>query len=248
LGRQFPSVIQDYSYALTRDWTKLIKYGRQHEPGCRTKITPVTQPQFTTIREMDEFDQADKDVSTIGESTHTIEVYTADFAPGETPSIKVITRQGQFEQFFMYVDILKESSRNAIMPSKSPIIKTLQYFVRGKENRFVRELSRFDLERMSRSNCHELSDWRTYHEAGRGLLIHLADLGLTEADPFPFRDRVELEFKLLGIQEPELETDGQDTTLFTETNKRRFTIALIRHNQLLKGNIRDMRFKFLNEN
>ena len=140
------------------------------------------------------------------------------------------------------------------MPSRQPIVSSIQYKCFGRENRFTKVLDQYDLERISRDNCHRLADWRTLHEAGRGVLIHLADLGLTEEISFPRRGRMQLEFTLMSTSLPDIETSGGFTTEdiigtsnAPSTHKRRFSVVLLRHNRLLKGDIRSMRFLYLNE-
>jgi hypothetical protein len=164
--------------------------------------------------------------------------------------LEIETRQGQFEYVFLWTQLLRKSE-DVALPSTNPVIEKLRITVQGRENRFVRELDRFDLERMSRNNCHELSDWRTMHEAGRGILLHLADIGLTEEIPFPFRARFQLEFQLVQSKDPAPEVFGNHdymTSYYALTyNQRTFHAALIRHNQLLRGDNTDMRFVFLNE-
>jgi hypothetical protein len=253
LGRHFPPVIQDYHYTMSRDWSKLFKKGYIHDPGCTIRVTP--QPtQFKTVSILDDsFTQQHKSVSTIGESSHTIDRYQQSFSVGETPSIKLETQRGQFEHIFMYVDFERVAT-DPVMPTSNPVITSFQYKVYGQDNLFVKELTRFDIERFSRNNCHELSNWRDMHEAGRGILLHLSDLGLTNETPFPFRDRIALEFKLLTSADPAAETINRESTSWRISgapgeppNQRRFTVALIRHNNILKGDTRSVRFEYLNE-
>jgi hypothetical protein len=196
---------------------------------------------------MNGFNQEDKQVSRIGEASHTLTRYTKEYAPGETPALEIETRQGQFEYAFLYVDFIRTASDN-VMPSKQPVIECLRYSVFGRENQFTRYLDRFDLERISRENCNQLADWRGFQENGRGLLIHLSDLALTEEVPYPTRGRMKLEFTLLETVQPDVETFGHNTTEnVIAGNQRRFTVCLLRHNRLLKGDIRSMRFTYLNE-
>jgi hypothetical protein len=255
LGRQFPGILQDYRYTMTRDLTKLVKQGFIQDSSCQVQITATNALTFTTIREMDGFNQEDKEVSRIGEASHTLSRYTKEYAPGETPTVEIETRQGQFEHAFLYVDFIPTTSDN-VMPTKQPVIQSIRYKVFGRENQFTRELDRFDLERISRENCNQLADWRGFQENGQGILIHLSDLALTEEAPFPRRGRMKLEFTLLETVQPDVETFGHNTTErvisgttnpFVAPNKRRFTVCLLRHNRLLKGDIRSMRFTYLNE-
>ena len=48
-GRAFPGLIQDYTYALTRDWSKLFKKGFIQDRGCEIQITPTDALTFSTI-------------------------------------------------------------------------------------------------------------------------------------------------------------------------------------------------------
>jgi hypothetical protein len=245
LGRQFPPVIQDYQVDITRDWSKLLGKGFIHDKNCKLIVT-TRDLTYSTIREMDSFQQQDKSVSNISEVTHTINKYEATYTRGETPEIEISTRQGHFEYAFLYVDFTHTDE--PVLPTTSPIISSIRYMVYGRENRFVRDLGQHDLERMSRDNCSELSDWRKLHESGQGILIHLADLGLTEAAPFPRQGRIQISFKLLSTTDPVTETIGSNSTAnVLEQNPRRFTVALIRHNQLLRGDTKDIRFSFFNE-
>jgi hypothetical protein len=249
LGRSFPGVIQDYTYTLNRDYSKLFKEGFIQDPSCQVEVIPTSELTFVTIRERDGFRQDDKSVSKIGEATHTINTYTSTYVEGDTPVIKIETRQGQFEYVFLHCDF-KRSTEN-VMPTSQPIVTAIKYKVYGRDNQFVRTLDQFDLERISRENCNDLADWRGFQESGRGILLHLADLGLTEEVPFPKRGRMKLEFTLLTTKLPSVETFGHYTTETvvspTSTHTRTFTVNLIRHNRLLKGDMHDLRFTYLNE-
>ena len=194
----------------------------------------------------DQFHQDSKMVSRVGESTHDIVRQSTTFLRSEKPEIEFETRQGQFEYVFMYVDFIKTSEDNNI-PTRSPVIKSLRYFVENRENRFSRELDMFDLENMNRRNCHEISDFRTLHESGRGILLSLADLGLTESVEFGFKYRMLIRFEVDTV-DPESETGPYGvTTDFIADSTRRFTVALLRHNRLLSGDALGTRFEYLNE-
>jgi len=202
---------------------------------------------------MADFKQADKQLSKIGETTHTIRKHEVTYSPGDKPIIQIETRQGNFEYVFLWTQ-LKRTSETIALPTTNPVIEGLRLHVQGRENRFVRALDRFDLERMSRSNCHELCNWRERHEKGEGILLHLADLGLTEEIPFPFRARFQIEFQLTASKDPETEQFGNHETMSSyyalsgaDANQRTFHAALIRHNQLLRGDSADLRFVYLNE-
>lgn len=251
LGRRFPGLIQDYTYHLTRDFSKLFKKGYIQDQHCQTEVTETTPLTFTTIRERESFEQADKSVSRIGEVTHTLNKYSKPYVQGETPSIEIETRSGQFEYAFLYCDFDRISKADHVMPTSEPIITSIRYTVFGKENQFVRTLDKYDVERISRGNCNTLSKWRDFHNAGQGILLHLSDLGLTEEVAFPRRGRMKLEFTLLTTQLPEIETYNHFTTEDivdpASTHTRTFTVCLLRHNQLLKGDVQDMRFSYYNE-
>jgi hypothetical protein len=251
-GKLFPPVIQDYTYTMSRDYSKLFQKGYQHDLGCTLRVTPEPA-EFTLVREMADFKQADKQLSKIGETTHTIQKHEVTYAPGDKPIIQIETRQGNFEYVFLWTQ-LKRTSETIALPTTNPVIEGLRLHVQGRENRFVRALDRFDLERMSRSNCHELCNWRERHEKGEGILLHLADLGLTEEIPFPFRARFQIEFQLTASKDPETEQFGNHETMSSyyalsgaDANQRTFHAALIRHNQLLRGDSADLRFVYLNE-
>ena len=248
LGKSFPPLIQDYKYDISRDWSKIRPSGiYQHDMYGTLSITPQT-PQFATIREHDEFQQSDKRIMQIAEVTHDIMKYKTNFVNGEKPEIEIETRQGQFEYMFLYVDLLKRAE-DFVMPTKNPIVGSLQFKVFGRENRFIRELDNRDLEHISRKNCNELSDWRSLHEAGRGVLIHLSDLGLTGSVPFGPKERVRMSVKLLSCVDPAVETDIDYQQTDTQINNcpRQLTVAMLRFNRVLRGAIDQIEFSYLNE-
>ena len=118
----------------------------------------------------------------------------------------------------------------------------------GRENRFVRELGQHDLERFSRLNSHELSDWRTLHESGRGILLNLADFGLTENIAFGAKERIEFSFTLLTTTDPAPEAvSGMTTEDVIDNMTRRFHAVLIRQNRVLRGDIQKLQFSYANE-
>ena len=116
-------------------------------------------------------------------------------------------------------------------------------WVEGNENNFVRELDAFELERLSRVNCHPLSDWRKLHEAGQGVLLHLRDLGLTNEQPFPKKKRVHIRFKLLQAVESHMVANYWGDKAI----KREFHACILRSNQLFTCGPLDCRFEYLNE-
>ena len=119
------------------------------------------------------------------------------------------------------------------------MITQLEIRVRGRENQFVRVLDKYDIERLSRQNCHDECDWRTLHERGQGVLLHLSDIGLTEEIPFPRRKRIQLEISML--------LDETEDLTQISLSERVFHVVLIRQNQLLQGGVSGCRFSFLNE-
>jgi hypothetical protein len=198
----------------------------------------------------DHFKQEDKSVSRIGEVTHHIDSYRSTFTITEKPRVEVETRTGNFEFAFLYIDYVKTDA-DYVLPTKKPTITALKYTVRGHENQFVGSLDQYELERITRSNCHTLSDFRNLYESGNGVLLHLADLGLQNETPFPYKGRMHFEFQLLTQKSPDAETianhSTSDIVAGANSRQRRFTVALLRHNTLLKGDTQDMRFTFLNE-
>jgi len=248
LGRMYPSLIQDYSLKTRRDYTLMRPSSLyQHDNDCKLVILPG-ESKIVSFRERDDFIQSDKSVSRVGEVSHTIVRNSVRYTKGETPFIELETRQGQFEYIFLYCRILTDLSE-PVTPTTEPIISSMRYFVRGKENNLVYNMDRYDLEHCSRRNCHELSDWRQLHSEGRGILLHLADLGLTESVPYGKRDRLVLKFQLLTTIDPPIETQGQLTTEYVlEDSPREFKVALIRFNRLLTGSSSEgCRFSFLND-
>ena len=105
----------------------------------------------------------------------------------------------------------------------------------------MRVLDQYDIERLSRQNSHKLCDWRSLHDHGQGILIHLADIGLTEEIAFPRRKRIQLEITLM-----------EDTTELSDisaivTDQRTFNVVAVRQNQLLTGDVLGCKFSFVNE-
>ena len=159
---------------------------------------------------------------------------------GDTPSIEIETRQGQFEYLFIFCAYTTRGAQR--VPEVEPIITSLRLWVEGNENNFVRDLDENELERLSRQNCHTYSNWRELHDKGQGLLLHLADLGLTNEAPFPKRKRVHITLKLLTTKEPE-----EDPYLVYTAVTREFHVCILRSNQLFESSHMDCRFTFLNE-
>ena len=121
----------------------------------------------------------------------------------------------------------------------------------GTENLFLSRLDKYDIERVSRSNCHKHCNWRDLHDKGQGILIHLSDLGLTREIGYGPKKRISLKISVNSTITPE-EKAAVVTfkpTLLGEVPEADIetTLVLIRNNQLLRGDIRDMRFTYLNE-
>jgi hypothetical protein len=209
----------------------------------------ITQsaPTFTTISEkISTIRQQDKSVAEIEEVTHTIEPTQITFmkvdSAAEDRTIELEPRQGMFEYLFLYLDYGIGTDNN-ILPESDPIIRKLRFWVRGRENLFVKSLDGDDLAQISRFNCHQLCNWRELHESGRGILLHLADLGLTEELPFPKRTRIQLKVRVEDIEYP----TQSNLTYDDLPGFVRFNVVQIRKNQLLSGDISAMSFEFLNE-
>ena len=150
----------------------------------------TAEPQFTTISEkMPGVHQQDKELMRIAEVTPTFDAFKTNFTDSpeqvnHLPSIPIIeieTRSGMFEYIFMWLEYPSQDVEG-FFPYSDPIIQSLQFKVRGRENLFVRKLDGDDLERLSRANCHKLCNWREWHESGQGILLSLADLGLTRSE------------------------------------------------------------------
>ena len=180
----------------------------------------------------------------IAEVTPTFDAYKTQFVdrPGDEtiPTIKIETRSGMFEYLFLWIEY---PSQIDVMdfPFSNPVIESLKILVRGRDNLFVRTLIADDIERLSRENCHKLCKWRELHESGQGILLSLADIGLTEEIPFPQRERIQLEITCLSKSKPL--TNEVNTPDFVD-----FNVVIIRRNQLFKGDFTGTSFVFLNEN
>ena len=247
-GQNWPLIVQDYEYTMSRNLDFMFTRGFIKSEYTNLIVTPEAPIVFTSISEKHHgVYQADKEVTTISEVSPTINVHKTTYTPGSTASIEFETREGNFEYLFMFIEYNHELG-NQIGPYRDSIITSLQLKVRGRENLFVRELAGDELERLSRENCHDLCDWRGLHESGQGLLLRLADVGLTEEKPFPSRGRIQLEVTLLTEDAPAAEiwpeNMGTNDALLAS---RTFYVAVIRENQLLKGNFEQMQFVFLNE-
>ena len=180
----------------------------------------------------------------LSEITPTYNSYSVLFSddPGaETiPRIEIETRSGMFEYLFMWVDYPPQTI--VAFPKTHPIIQSLEFKVRGRENLFVRKLNGDDIERLSRDNCHKLCNWREWHERGQGVLLRLGDLGLTEELAYPERKRIQLEISCLSKSSPE-QTDNIPRPISAE-----FHVVVVRRNQLFRGDNTGTTFSFLNEN
>ena len=250
LGKNYPIILQDMSYTYQRHADMVITRGYKSDEGCALRITEITAPHFTTISEkLPGVSQHDKEVMSIVEITPTFDAYKKTFlssADAESiPTIQIETRSGMFEYLFLWIEYPTQAVEH-FFPYTDPVIQSLEFKVRGRENLFVRQLDADDLERLSRENCHKLCKWREWHESGQGILLSLADLGLTEEIPYPERKRIQLEISCLKKKDPENALDG--TTVVGLPDFLEFNVVVIRRNQLLKGDFTGTRFVFLNEN
>ena len=148
-----------------------------------------------------------------------------------------------FEFIFLWLTYEQEHGESTY-PLHNSVIEQLKYTVRGRENLFVNELSAVDLERFTRENSNDLCDFRKLFDEGQGVLLHLRDLGLTEDVVFGKRDRIQLSIQLLKSRDP---TFKGDTFEFELYGKKVFHVALIRTNQLFRGNTVSSEFEFYNE-
>ena len=241
-GKNFPLTIQDYTYTFLRDASPLLAQmkGYIKDPWSTLAITEDNDPEFTCISEkLPQTHQDNKDVMNIHEITPTIDHFFTSYSQGSVAKIDVETRSGMFEYLFLYLKYARGSS-DLQTPLHDPVITQLEFKVRGRENLFVKVLDQYDIERISRNNCHKLCDWRYMHNHGQGTLLHLSDIGLTEEIAFPRRKRIQLEISLLADT-----TDLSTTT--TLPDMREFHVAIIRQNQLLMGNVLGCKFSFVNE-
>ena len=244
-GQKWPLTVQDYSYTFNqREW--VLNHGYVHDSGCQPVLTAITEPEFTTISEMNSNLQHTKETSSIYELSSTLNTYRKSHLPHTTPTLSLETQFGMFKYLFMYVNI-PQVSHSTAYPSTNPVVTSFNYAVRGRKNVFVQKMDRFDIERLSRRNCHIDCNWRELHNKGQGILLHLEDLGLTEEVPYGMRGRVVLDVTLLTTQDPLIETFGGVTTELALAGKREFVVVLIRDNQILKGDWEALEFVKLNQ-
>jgi hypothetical protein len=244
-GQKWPLTVQDYSYTFNqKEW--VLDHGYIHDIGCKPILTATTQPEFTTISEMQSHLQHTKEMSTIYELSSTLDTYRKLFIPGTTPQLSLETQFGMFKYIFMYVSI-PQTSHSTAYPSTNPVITSFNYAVRGRENVFVQNMDRYDIERLSRRNCHIDCNWRELHNKGQGVLLHLEDLGLTEEVPYGERGRIVLDITLLTTLEPSVEVFGGVSTVYSLFAEREFVVVLIRDNQILKGDWQALEFVNLNQ-
>ena len=242
-GKNFPMTIQDYKYTYYRDGSPLVNLlsGYIKDPWAKLEITSNESPEFTCISEkLAGLDQRNKEVLDIQEITPTLDTFSTQYSPGESALVELETRYGMFEYLFLYVKYVRITG-DVQSPEHNPVITKLKFMVRGRENLFVSVLDQYDIERISRKNCHALCDWRALHDHGQGVLIHLSDIGLTEEIPFPQKKRIQLDITLV-----------EDTTELSDiraisNDVRTFNVVVVRQNQRLDGNDLGCRFSFLNE-
>ena len=144
LGKNYPIFLQDMKYSYHRDASHVINLGYKSDNYSSLVIKTVSEPEFTTISEkMPDVNQFDKDVMKLSEITPTYNSYSVLFSddPGaETiPRIEIETRSGMFEYLFMWVDYPPQTI--VAFPKTHPIIQSLEFKVRGRENLFVRKLN-----------------------------------------------------------------------------------------------------------
>ena len=149
-----------------------------------------------------------------------------------------------FEYLFLFLQypLQPVGNEREVYPYTDPVIQSLEFKVRGRDNLFIRKLNGDDLERLSRENCHKLCKWRDWHNQGQGILLHLSDIGLTEEVAYPQRKRIQLEVTCLSKKNP----DKAHQIPLPEHIE--FNAVLVRRNQLFKGDHTGTRFVFLNEN
>ena len=244
LGKNFPITIQDYQYQFSRDASPIVSQlkGYIKDPWTNLVITAESDPVFTTISEkINNTEQEDKSLMRVDEITPTFNAYEQEYVPGQTAEIQIQTRSGMFEYIFLFCKY-KRVSTDTQSPYNEPVVTKLRFKVRGRQNQFVRVLDSYDIERLSRGNSNTLCNWRELHEKGQGVLLHLADIGLTEEIPFPKRKRIQLEISLL-----EDTTEKADIIHEITTDKRIFHAVLIRQNQRMVGDAMGVKFQFLNE-
>jgi len=238
---EFPLLIQDYTYNFGRDYSNLFRLGYIHDEGMQIQVT-AKDPVFTTVSDKyPDVNQEDKSIGNIQEVTHTIDrLFQTVVKEGKEPYIQFEPRSGMFEYLFLWVDYPVVGGESVYgRPLYDPVITNLSFKVRGRENQFVKSLDSDDLERLSRSNCHKLCNWRDWHEQGRGILLHLADIGLTEEAPFPKRMRIQLEVTCKSMKHGVIASEVPDYL--------RFNLVQLRNNRLFTGDITGTTFEFLNE-
>ena len=177
----------------------------------------------------------------IDEITPTFNSYSSEYDPVQNAEINIVTRSGMFEYLFLYCKY-KRASTDTQSPYYEPVITQIKFKVRGRQNMFVKVLDQFDLERLSRQNCHSLCNWRVLHDQGQGILLHLADIGLTEEIAFPKRKRIQLQISMLSDT-----TEKANIIHEIATDRRVFHAVLIRQNQRMSGDRMGCRFSFFNE-
>ena len=162
----------------------------------------------------------------IGEVTDDLEHYVS--TTGEV-GLDFTTKFGMFEYAFMYCTNV--IAAGADYPAEQ-VIKGLEFWIEGHKNKFSKSLDEFDIERLSRRNCHDLCEWRSMHDAGRGILVHLSDLGILDREkPFPARRRTRLKFKVT----------------VDDASNVNYHVVLIRNNRLLEVNAEVASFTELNQ-
>jgi hypothetical protein len=253
-GREFPLLVQDYRYDFARNYENVFTNGFFHREDTEVIVSAIGSPEFTTVsNRYHDVLQLDKDSETISEVSPTFESYMKSYY--ETlPSFSIETQEGMFEYVFIRSRYVGSNS----IPSTNPVITGIEITVRGNKNHFAAALDAEDIERLSFSNCNTDCEWRKLHDAGQGVLLHLSDIGLGGEleSVYPFKNRIKLEIAVVSERLPAVEIldavniDPTDafghTPSFPDSNKE-MRLTLIRQNQILKGDIRGMRFELLND-
>jgi hypothetical protein len=241
--KNFSLAIQDYSYHFTRDGSELLKNGYKNDPHTVLQISAMTAPEFTTVSDkLPGVLQENKGVTDIRELSSHIEKHQVIF--NDTPAyVEFEVRSGMFEFLFLWVEFTHKSTVQ-YYPDSDPVIEGIEIKIRGRDNLFIKSIGKHDLAQLSRDNSHSECEWRELHENGQGIMLHLADLGLTESIVYGARERIVFKISLTQLGMP----DGTDETLqFLNNPEMVFKTALVRKNQAFRGDVNSCRFEYLNE-
>ena len=243
-GKEFPLLLQDYQYDFDVDTSRMLTNGYLYDGGHDVVISEGT-PEFVTMSNNHVHNQqGDKDTMSMREISPTFEVYKKQYSTLTEPVVfEFESRSGNFEYLFAFI---RYAVGDNVLPKENPRVTGITLRIKGRENQFLKKLDEYDLERLSHDNAHELCQWRELHELGQGVLIHLGDIGLTEEKPFPERKRIQFRIELTSERLPKKEViyDKEESV---PGSVRVVTLALIRQNQMLSGDVRGLRFEYLNE-